>query len=457
MFGIFRTVSFATFDFRSRTSFVKNVYWGQLSNYLSVPTDCPQRAERLGWTADTQVFADAGAYNADTRDFLRKWMGDLRDGQSPRGGFPGTAPYAQSGSDVFMRFGWSDAGIIVPWKVWRQFGDRRIVDENWSAMERFMSRVNETRYELAAIRDECKDYQWADWVSLDKFEMRAADPRLSAFVKVGGKEVRRPGVEDYWRYLGGCYWAIDAGMMADMAEGTGRDAAAFRRMEKSAKASLKARFFASDGSITNLFADMQTPIVFALKLNLLEGAAKERAKAALRDDFARRGNVTGFLGSSILMDTLCENGMADLALDLMLSHKFPSWLYSVDQGATTVWERWDGWTKEKGFGAAWMNSYNHYAYGAVLGWMYRSLAGIAPDAEKPGFRKIVMRPIPDRRLGFVKAAYRSAAGLITSHWRYEGEKWIWEFTVPHGATASVTLPGESSATSYGPGSYRVVR
>ena len=210
---------------------------------------------------------------------------------------------------------------------------------------------------------------------------------------------------------------------------------------------------------------MQTPSLFALKLGLVDGDAKAKTIEALKRNFADHGDClqTGFLGTSILMETLTENGMADIAYTLLLQHKNPSWLYSVDQGATTIWERWNSYTKEKGFGPVGMNSFNHYAYGAVLAWMYKGMAGIAADPKAPGFRNIVMAPKPDPRVGFVKAEYKSAAGLIKSHWRYEcnqldlGMKWVWDFTIPEGATADVTLPGETESKRYTAGTYHIVK
>ena len=441
---------------------ISNAYWGQLSNYLSVPTDCPQRNERLGWAADTQVFAEAGAFNADTSAFFRKWMRDMRDSQDPRGGFPGVAPFAQYGNDS-MRIGWADAGVIVPYQVWKQFGDSRIVDENWTAMERYVDRVAETKYAHEAIAAECGNYQWADWLSFEKFESKgdADRPQNSAFEPDPDGGGVRPKTDAllYWDYLGGSYWTWDVQMMAAMARATGRDAAKYERMAADAKAYMRGRFFRSpDGMILPVFRDMQTPALFALKLGLVEGKAKEMTIAALRKNIKGNGGClqTGFLGTSILMDTLTENGLADVAYSLLLNHNFPGWLYSVDQGATTIWERWNSYTREKGFGPAEMNSFNHYAYGTVLAWIYKTVAGIAADPNAPGFRNVVMAPKPDRRIGHVIAKYRSAAGLIESAWRYEGTKWIWEFTVPQGATATVTIPGEAPK-SYRAGSYRVVR
>jgi alpha-L-rhamnosidase len=157
------------------------------------------------------------------------------------------------------------------------------------------------------------------------------------------------------------------------------------------------------------------------------------------------------------MDALSENDMTETAYSLLLNHNFPGWLYSVDQGATTVWERWNSYTKKDGFGPVGMNSFNHYAYGCVLGWVYRNAAGIAADSANPGFKTIVMAPKPDRRLGFVRASYKSASGLIKSEWRYEGAKWIWDFTVPVGATAKVTIPGDAVPKTYTQGTYRIER
>ena len=231
---------------------IRNVYWGQLSNYLSVPTDCPQRDERLGWTADTQVFCEAGTFNADTRDFFHKWTRDLRDTQDPKGGFPGVAPLALGGGDM-MRFGWADAGVIVPYQVWKQFGDIRIVEENWAAMERFMARVEATKYRTENL-PECRNYQWSDWLSLTKYESCAYKPELSAWQN--GRLL--PETLRYWGYLGGCYWLWDAQRMSEMAAATGRAAAVekYRQMADAAKTYLKKEFFTPDGTILPIFRGM---------------------------------------------------------------------------------------------------------------------------------------------------------------------------------------------------------
>ena len=432
---------------------IANTYWGQLSNYLSVPTDCPQRNERLGWTADTQVFAETGSFFANTYDFFLKWMRDMRDRQNEYGGFPGVAPVGPFG-DSYMRFGWADAGVIVPWAAWKQFGDTRIIEENWEAMEKFMNHVEETKYAHNALLEENKKNQYADWVSYEPLECH-----FKLNFKPGTKEVLPEAIE-YWDFLGAAYWVIDAQYMADMAKATGRCPKRYLDMVESARNYIKTTFVNADGSFCEpILNTMQTPALFALKAGVVEGEAKANMTARLRKNFEEHGNClqTGFLGTSILMGTLTECGMADMAYELLFQRKNPSWLYSIDNGATTIWERWDSYTIEKGIGKGGMNSFNHYAYGCVCEWIWESAAGISCDASNPGFKQIVMKPIPDKRLGFVKAEYNSAAGLIKSHWRYEGDKWIWEFSIPKGATASVTLPGESEAKIYKSGKHKIVK
>lgn len=433
-----------------------NTLWGQRSNYLSVPTDCPQRNERLGWTADTQVFAETGTFFANTADFFHKWMRDMRDTQSATGAFPGVAPLGQYGAfpTDMNRLGWADAGIIVPWVVWKQFGDTAIIDENWEAMERFIDHVDATRYDHHALREENGNYQWADWLSYEPLESCSG-----RHVAPDGSGIR-PEAYDYWNYLSACYWLLDAGMMRDMARASGRDTTKYEAMADRAKRYILERFLNADGTFRTAILDtMQTPALFALKNGLVEGEARERMIERLRRNFADHGNClqTGFLGTSILMPTLTENGMSDIAYELLFQRRNPSWMYSIDNGATTIWERWNSYMLDKGMGPQGMNSFNHYAYGCVCEWMWETMAGIAADVSRPGFERIVMRPIPDRRLGFVKAEYRSAAGLVKSHWRYDGDRWIWRFTIPEGAVASVTLPGETQAREYGPGSYKIVR
>ena len=442
----------------SLNRFISNVYWGQLSNYLSVPTDCPQRNERLGWTADTQVFAETASFNADVYGFLRKWMRDMRDSQHEDGSFPSVAPFAQYGNEGH-RVGWADAGVIVPYVMWKQFGDTRIIEENFAAMERFLEMQARTQYRTLTTDSGEPIRQYADWLSFEDYEPCNG----SAYEKCGSFRWIRPVAVRYWNYLAGCYWHWDALMMAEMARAIGKEDAAKRYsfMAEMAMRYVRGDFVdPEDGMLIKQFRHLQGAAVFALKFKVLERKdAIEKTKAALKENIASRNGClsTGFLGTSIIMDALSENDMTETAYSLLLNHNFPGWLYSVDQGATTVWERWNSYTKKDGFGPVGMNSFNHYAYGCVLGWVYRNAAGIAADSANPGFKTIVMAPKPDRRLGFVRASYKSASGLIKSEWRYEGAKWIWDFTVPVGATAKVTIPGDAVPKTYTQGTYRIER
>ena len=428
---------------------ISNTLWGMRSNYLSVPTDGPQRNERLGWTADTQVFCETGTFFAQTDRFFHKWMRDMRDMQSPEGGFPGVAPLGQYGWEM-MRVGWADAGVIVPWTVWKQFGDVGIISENWEAMERFVRHINDTRYDHNALSQENGNYQWADWLSYEPLESCGG----GAFKD--GKPL--PEAIDYWNFLSASYWAIDAGMMADMAQATGRDAGPYRQMQQKARDYLRSQFLTGEGTFkTDMLNTMQTPALFALQNRLVEGLARTDMIARLRQNFADHGNClqTGFLGTSILMQTLTENGMTDIAYDLLFQRSNPSWFYSILNGATTIWERWNSYTAEHGMGPRGMNSFNHYAYGCVCQWLWETAAGIAADPSRPGFRHIIMRPMPDRRLGHLNAIYPSAAGLIKSAWHYDGDRWIWKFTIPKGVTATVVLPGKTEAREYGSGTHKI--
>jgi alpha-L-rhamnosidase len=428
---------------------ISNTYWGMLSNYLSVPTDCPQRNERLGWTADTQVFTETGSFFANTTNFFHKWMLDMRDSQNELGGFPGVAPFAQYGNEK-MRLGWADAGIIVPWTIWKQFGDKQIIEENWDAMNLFLNHIIETKYDHTALAGENGNYQWADWLSYEPLESCGG----LAF----GPKGLLPEAREYWDYLGASYWAIDATMMADMAAASGRDPKKYAESAEQAREYIKKEFLKADGSFKNeILNTMQTPALFALKNKVVEGKAKESMIARLRENFVQHGNClqTGFLGTSILMATLTENGMVDIAYELLFQRKNPSWLYSIDNGATTIWERWNSYMLDKGMGPRGMNSFNHYAYGCVCEWIWETAAGISCDAAGAGFKHIIMKPVPDKRLGHLTAEYESAAGTIKSAWKYEGDKWIWNFTIPEGSTASVTLPGETKTTEYKAGTYTV--
>ena len=428
---------------------ISNVRWGQYSNYLSIPTDCPQRDERLGWTADTQVFTAAAYRNANVYGFLTKWMTDMRDSasQDERGRFAGVAPSQRWGSCGRGRLGWADAGVIVPWTSWKMTGDKSIVEKNWDAMAKFVDFQQKTKYRTADAAD--GSYQWGDWVSFEKYES-------SSGRGWGPGRKLLPETMVYWNYLAGCYWYWNATRMAEMARILGKEdeAGGYEKMAAEAHGYVKSEFFKDGGRLPAFLRDMQTPHLFALHFGFYENPEiKKEATAQLLKNIEDHGGClqTGFLGTSILMDTLTYDvGRPDVAYSLLLQHKFPSWLYSVDQGATTIWERWNSYTKEKGFGPVSMNSFNHYAYGAVLDWICGTAAGLRPGKEGGFEKSFTLAPIPDARLGRIEATHRTTKGTICSAWRYlEDGSVEYTFFVPDGIEADVIIDGEKRAWKKG--------
>lgn len=318
-------------------------------------------------------------------------------------------------------------------------------------MSRFVRKIDETKYDFEGKLD----FMYAEWLSCETFETRGN--RFGDWKKWRYDSDAR----NYRRFLAACYWLYDARLMAEMASALGKESERvwFRDSASRALEHVRGCFVEADGLLLRPMRHLQTACVFALKFGIVDGVAREATKALLLKSLAEHEGClqTGFLGTSFLMDVLAQEGEWSAAFDLLLNHRYPSWLYSVDQGATTVWERWNSYTRERGFGPVEMNSFNHYAYGAVMAWIYKHIAGISPDPAVPGFRKLVMAPVPDVRIGGVKAEYRSAAGLVKSEWAYDRSEWIWNFSIPEGASAEVRAPGEDVTRTYGPGEYVIKR
>ena len=426
---------------------IKNARWGMYSNYLSIPTDCPQRDERMGWCGDTQVFAPAAFRFADAYGFLSKWMADMRDaqGENADGLYPAVAPMMSWGAVMWGRLGWADAGVAVPWTAWRMTGDTRIVDENWASMSRYVDRIALTQHRTT------DGFQWGDWVSYERITPTGSWP---ADHQWDGRYLL-PEAQKYFDYLGGCQWLMDAQRMADMAKATGRsdDAKRYSEMADEARKYLKASFFEPDGGLLMIFRHMQTPAVFALRLGLYDDAAKASAVEGLLKNIEDHGGClqTGFLGTAQILDALTyDANRPDAAYSLLLQDKDPSWLFTVRQGATTMWERWNSYTKEKGFGPVDMNSFNHYAYGSFADWLVGAAAGIRPGPDGGFDGRFVLAPLPDRRLGRFEATYKTKNGVIRSAWRYHDDGTVvWEFTVPNNSVATVTFNGETRDYSAG--------
>jgi len=405
---------------------ISNGRWGMYSNSLTVPTDCPQRDERLGWTADTQVFTTtAQYYSTAAQSFLEKWMQDMRDVQYPDGQYCSVAPLGPYGRDGGA-LGWADAGILAPYYVWRMSGDTKIISENYSSMKLYMDDFLAGRAPAGPVP------RYGDWLSFE------------------------PNDNPLQVYLGVCYYAWDAMVMSEMAEAIGEteDSAHYADIYKAQKKYFIETYVNEDGTVK---LSQQTAALFALRLNLLpDEKSTEAVKAQLLANFEDKGCrlQTGFLGTSVLLPTLSENGMNDMAYTLLLQDAMPSWLYSVKAGATTVWERWNSYSTADGFGDVGMNSFNHYAYGCVVEWMFSYMAGIKP--VKAGYDTFILAPIPDKRVGYVCAEYDSVCGKIKSSWRYDGDSIIYECTVPANTTATVVNPKTGESTEVESGSYSFV-
>ena len=392
---------------------ISNIRWGQYSNYLSVPTDCPQRDERQGWTADTQVFTKAGCYLAFSKSFLTKFTQDMRDSQRGDGAYPGTSPTGRYHGGDWGGTGWTDAGVIVPYQLYRFYGDKSIITENWAAMQRYVDGF------LAATKKRGPRAVWGDWLAYESNDENIQDILAVAF------------------------YAWDALMMAEMADAIGlaEEVDRYRKLYEQEKAFFQSLYVNEDGTLKR---GEQSVCAYALFLDLLPDKVSIQAVTdQLTGNIIRNGSrlQTGFLGTAILLPTLTKIGRNDLAYSLLLQHDNPSWLYSVDQGATTVWERWNSYTIQDGFGDVGMNSFNHYAYGAVAAWMFESMAGILAGA--PGFKRIVLAPQLDERLT-VNASYESAYGVITAKTSYTEDKWICNYAIPANTTAEIRIPATSS-------------
>ena len=400
-----------------------NIVWGQRSNYLEVPTDCPQRDERLGWTGDTQVFIRTGCYNQDVSAFFTKWMVDLMDTQNHQGLFGNQAP-------VFHGHGaaaWACAGVICPWTIYKVYGDTRMIEDNYDAMARYIE---------ACGKDGLggrKAHTWGDWLA--------------------------PGPRPPGELISTAYYAYTTSLMAEMAEALGKqeDAAKYRKLFEDIRGYFQKTYVADDGTITS---NLQAVYCMALQYNLLTDAQRKQAEVHLVERIKAKDYhlSVGFLGIPILLPALTDMGRSDLAYRLIQKETYPSWGYSIEQGATTIWERWNSYTKDKGFGDVKMNSFNHYALGACGEWMFRSMLGI--DSDGIGFRKITMKPeLPAlpvlRSLGeggssveggegitWAKGHYDSILGRIGSSWTLDGDQFSWKITVPPNTTATVHIPAK---------------
>lgn len=386
---------------------VSNIRWGQRGNYFDIPTDCPQRDERMGWSGDAQVFIRTGSYLADVAVFFKKWLWDVEDAQLADGAVTNVAPHLDGVGQGIA--GWGDAAVICPWIVYQVYNDTRILEQHYSMMQRWIEYCAKRSDEPAQRKND-----FGDWLSID-----ADTPK---------------------DLLATAYFAYSTNIVSRIADVLGKkdDAQKYARMFNETKALFIKKYVEQNGKVAG---DTQTGYLLALHMDLLPDDKIEKAIKHLVADIEKRGNrlSTGFLGISFLNPTLSRIGRTDLAYKLLHQEQFPSWLYEVNQGATTIWERWDSWTHEKGFQSTGMNSFNHYSFGSVGQWLFANVAGI--DLVSQGFKHIMLKPETGFGLNFAKASYKSISGLIRSEWEFESDnRWRWSVEVPSNTIATVRIP-----------------
>lgn len=397
----------------------KNIIWGQKSNFLDVPTDCPQRNERLGWTGDAQVFVRTASLNFDVERFFKKWLHDLAADQGRDGCVPHVIP------NIFDDMGgssaWSDAAVICPWEIYRTYGDKKILEDQFDSMKAWIDWMRER----SENGKRSGGFQFGDWLGLDSPE--------------GSYKGSTPE-----ELIATAYYKYSTELFIKAAHALGRDVAEYENIPAEAAKAFR-REYMENGRVKNA---TQTACVLALYFDITDDRAATAAQ--LNELVKHAGHLeTGFVGTPYLLHALSDNGYAETAYDLLLRREYPSWLYPISKGATTVWEHWDGIKPDGTMWSTDMNSFNHYAYGAVADWMYGAAAGINSGPDRPGFEHIIFRPVTDRRLDFVKASIDTRRGTVASEWRRENGRIKYIFTVPEGCCASVIIGGEKHEVGAG--------
>ena len=403
-----------------------NIIRSQRANFLEIPTDCPQRDERLGWLGDAQIFIRAATYNADVAAFFTKWLDDVEEAQRPFGAYADYAPYPMGHGEAGKTFGpaWMDAGVICPHTIWKVYGDTKIIDRHWASMSKFMAFREATSpgYQGGSFGN-----GWGDWLNLK-------DPTPL-------------------EYIDAAYFAHTARLMAEMADATNRavEAKHFHSINEEVKKAFCEKYLTKAGTLN---VTSQTACVLALQFDLIPGQNRATVAEQLAQLIAESGfrMTTGFLGTKFLLPALTAAGKQSLALRLFQNREFPSWCYPVVNGATSVWERWDSFSKQSGFGVdndPALNSFNHYSFGAVAQWMFQSLAGI--DTDGAGYKKLLLRPATPftspsgdtDAIHWVRAAYLAPTGMIKTEWSLNADKYLYVVTVPPNTTATLYLPSRA--------------
>ncbi len=405
-----------------------NIQWGMKGNFVDVPTDCPQRDERLGWTGDAQVFAPTACFNGGVAAFYRKWMKDFTADQQAQGQVPYVIPdvLSKNGKGASAAAGWADAAVIVPWTVYVNYGDKKILEEQYKSMKAWVD------YQAARAGDSFfwnTDFTFGDWLS---YHSDRSD---------------YPGAYTDKDFLGQVYFARSTLLLAKTARvlGKEKDAGHYDALFQKIKKVFQDEFLTPDGRLS---PNTQTAYLQALSLGLIPEELEKNAAQRLADNIESFGHLTtGFLGAFLLCPVLSDEGYTDLAYRLLKRKKYPSWLYPVTKGATTIWERWDGIKPDGSFQNPGMNSFNHYAYGAIGEWMYRYVAGLNPDEQHPGYKHIIIHPRPGGGFTFATATLNTHYGKASVYWSRDPDGAMRvEVEIPANTTATVVLPGAAGKT-----------
>lgn len=418
-----------------------NIIWGQKSNYLDIPTDCPQRDERLGWTGDAQVFCRTAAINFDVEKFFKKWLGDVAIEQREDGAIFGIVPTGIISQVTRISAAWGDVACIAPWQIYLAYGNKKLLKEHLEMMKKWVGYMRATGEE---------EYLWltgmhyGDWLAMD------AGP--DAYEGATSADL-----------IASAYYAYSTELLIKACDVLGEDATEYRNLYQNIVKRFR-EYFMEDGMPKEILpyteilvrgkkdpvdkyrkGITQTAIVLILHFRL----CKEEERKALADKLVQlireNGNrmTTGFVGTPYILHALSECGYSDVAYELLFQNQNPSWLYSVEHGATTMWEHWNSLKEDGTFWSTRMNSFNHYAYGAVFDWLFGVAAGIKPREDGAGYSKVDIAPHPDKRLGFAKSHIDTRCGKISVHWYYKEDTVYYEIDIPTGVEAYVTLPGES--------------
>ncbi len=414
-----------------------NIIWGQKGNFLDVPTDCPQRDERLGWTGDAQVFIKTAAYNYNVQRFFTKWLHDLKSCQYADGSVPAVIPDVLTGKvrrsyNTFLKpdarggsgsAAWGDAACICPWQMYVSYADKTLLAEQFESMRNWVEYIRRQGTE-EALWDTGAHY--GDWLGLD-----APSGSYKGSTDEG--------------LIATAMYANSVSLLVKAGKVLGQDMGEYQELHGRIVNAFRQKYMPGG----KLISPTQTAHVLALQFNLCDD--KMAIASALEKLIKDNGThlSTGFVGTPYLLHVLSENGYEELAYSLLLQESFPSWLYAVNKGATTIWEHWDGLREDGTMWSTDMNSFNHYAYGSVGDWMFGVAAGINAVEEAPGYASVKILPMPDQRLGYVKASLLTPHGLLRSEWRYEGDMVHYQIEIPQGVQAEITVSGVTHKTNGG--------